>query len=75
MNVTLKTATGGSIKLVNADGTATPEGLHYYNNVGVAPPSVFAYEQPLDKGKWVKGFDGKKKLVRKNGSRRPLAPN
>ena len=75
MNVTLKTLTGGSIKLVSADGAVAPEGLHYYNNVGVAPPSVFAYEQPLDKGKWVKGFDGKKKLVRKNGSRRPLAPN
>ena len=68
MNVTLKTLTGGSIKLVSADGTVTPEGLHYYNNAGVAPPSVFAYEQPLESGKWVKGFDGKKKLVRKMGS-------
>ena len=67
MNVTLKTLTGGSIKLVSADGTVTPEGLHYYNNAGVAPPSVFAYEQPLESGKCVKGFDGKQKLVRKNG--------
>ena len=67
MNVTLKTLTGGSIKLVSADGTVTPEGQHYYNNAGVAPPSVFAYEQPLESGKWVRGFDGKKKLVRKWG--------
>ena len=28
MNVTLKTLTGGSIKLVSADGTVTPEGQH-----------------------------------------------
>ena len=68
MNVTLKTLTGGSIKLVSADGTVTPGGLHYYNNAGVAPPSVFAYEQPVESGKWVRGFDGKKKLVRKMGS-------
>ena len=67
MNVTLKTLTGGSIKLVSADGTVTPEGLHYYNNVGVAPPSVFAYEQPLESGKWVRGVDGNKKLVRQWG--------
>ena len=68
MNVTLKTLTGGSIKLVSADGTVTPEGLHYYNNAGVDPPSVFAYEQPLESGKWVRGVDGNKKLVRNMGS-------
>ena len=54
MNVTLKTLTGGSIKLVSADGTVTPEGLHYYNNVGVDPPNVFAYDQPLEYGERVK---------------------
>ena len=68
MNVTLKTATGGSIKLVSADGSVTAEGKYYYNDAGVDPPSVFAYEQPLEQGKWVKGFDGKKKLVRVMGS-------
>ena len=68
MNVTLKTLTGGSIRLVSADGTVTPEGQHYYNNAGVAPPSVFAYEQPLESGRWVRGFDGNKKLARKMGS-------
>ena len=49
MNVTLKTATGGSIKLVSADGSVTAEGRHYYDNDGADPPSVFAYEQPLEK--------------------------
>ena len=68
MNVTLKTLTGGSIKLVSADGTVTPEGLHYYNNAGVDPPSVFAYEQPLESGKWVRGVDGNKKLARRMGA-------
>ena len=65
MNVTLKTRTGGSIKLVNADGVVTEEGKYYYKNVGVAPPSVFAYEQPHESGKRVRGFDGKNTLVRK----------
>ena len=50
MNVTLKTLTGGGIKLVSADGTVTHEGLHYYNNAGVGPPSVFAHEQPFEYG-------------------------
>ena len=29
---------------------------------------MFAYEQPLEYGKWVKGFDGNKKLVRRMGA-------
>ena len=67
-NVTLKPLAGGIIKLVSADGTVTPEGLHYYNNAGVGPPSVFADEQPLESGRWARGFDGNKKLVRIMGS-------
>ena len=55
MNVTLKTLTGG-IKLVSADGAVAPEGLHYYNNVGVDPPSVFAYEPPFESNKWGQRF-------------------
>ena len=68
MNVTLKTLTGGGIKLVSADGTVTPEGLHYYNNAGVGPPSVFAYEQPLESGRWARGVYRNKKLVQTMGS-------
>ena len=60
MSVTLKTATVGSIKLVNADGTVTPDGLHYYDNVGVEPPSAFAYEQPLEWNKWVKALTARR---------------
>ena len=49
MHVTLKTLTGGSIKLVSADGAATPEGVHDCNNAVVEPPSVFAYYQFLER--------------------------
>ena len=39
MNVTLKLTSGGSMRLVSADGTASPEGRHYYSKLGVEPPS------------------------------------
>ena len=39
MNVTLKVLTHGSVKLVNADRTVTPEGIHYYRKLEVAPPT------------------------------------
>ena len=60
MNVTLKLLTNGSVKLVSADGTVTPEGTHYYSKLEVAPPTVFPYEQPLIGNKWLKAFDGTK---------------
>ena len=65
MNVTLKLTSGGSMKLVSADGTVSPEGRHYYSKLGVEPPSIFPYEQGLEAGKWIKTFDGKKKMVRR----------
>ena len=68
MNVTIKVFTGASIRLVSADGTVSPEGRHYYSKLGVEPPSIFPYEQGLEMGKWIKGFDGKKKMVRRMGS-------
>ena len=49
MNVTLKLLTNGSVKLVHADGTVTPEGTHYYGKLEVTPPTIFPYEQPLDR--------------------------
>ena len=61
MNVTLKLTSGGSMRLVSADGTVSDEGRHYYSKLGVEPPSIFPYEQGLENGKWIKGFDGKKK--------------
>ena len=65
MNVTLKLLTNCSVKLVNADGTVTPEGTHYYGKLEVAPPTIFPYEQPLIGNKWVRAFDGTKKLVQR----------
>ena len=41
MNVTLKLLTNGSVKLVNADGTVTPEGTHYYGNLRSHPRLFF----------------------------------
>ena len=65
MNVTLRLPTNSSVKLVSADGTVSAEGRHYYNTIGINPPTIFAYEQPLTNGKWVTGFDGKKKMVQR----------
>ena len=67
MNVTLKLTTGGSVRLVSADGTVSAEGRHYYGKLGVEPPSIFPYEQPLERGMWIKPFVGKKKLVQRMG--------
>ena len=61
MNVTLRLPTNSSVKLVSADGTVSAEGRHYYNTIGINPPTIFAYEQPLTNGKWVTGFDGKRR--------------
>ena len=58
MNVTLKLISGGTVKLVSADGIVSPQGLHYYNKLGVEPPSIFPYEQGLEGGKWIKPFLG-----------------
>ena len=41
MNVTLKLLTNGSVKLVHADGTVTPEGTHYYGKLEVTPQLFF----------------------------------
>ena len=68
MNVTLKLASGRSVRLVSADGVPTREGIHYYSKLGIDPPAIFPYEQGLLNGKWVVGFDGRKKLVRRMGA-------
>ena len=68
MNVTLKLTCGGSMRLVSADGTVSPQGRHYYSKLGVEPPSIFPYEQGLEAGKWIRTFDGKKKMVQRMGA-------
>lgn len=65
MSVTLKLISGGTVKLVSADGIVSPQGLDYYNKLGVEPPSIFPYEQGLEGGKWIKPFVGSKKMVRR----------
>ena len=62
MKVTLQLPTNKFITLVNPDGTTTNEGQHYYQKLGIAAPTVFAYEQPLVNNKWVQAFNGKKEV-------------
>ena len=54
-----------NLKLVGGDGVPTGSGLHYYSQLGVAPPAIFPYEQALVNGKWIVGFDGKEHLVQR----------
>ena len=68
MNVTLKLASGSSVRLVSSDGVPTREGTYYYSKLGIEVPAIFPYEQGLLNGKWVVGFDGRKKLVRRMGA-------
>ena len=68
MNVTLKLASGRSVRLVSSDGVPTREGTYYYSKLGIEVPAIFPYEQGLLNGKWVVGFDGRKKLVRRMGA-------
>ena len=56
--VTLQLPTNKYEILVSADGTVSAAGSYYYQQLGVAPPSIFAYEQPLINNKWVKTFTG-----------------
>jgi len=65
MAVTLSVPPDRNITLVKADGAPTREGAYYYGRLGIAPPSIYPYEQPLINSKWVQGFDNKKHLVRR----------
>lgn len=46
----------------------TREGAHYYSKLGIEVPAIFPYEQGLVNSRWVVGFDGKKKMVRRMGA-------
>ena len=60
-NVTLQLPTNKYETLVSPDGTVSDAGAYYYQQLGIAPPSIFAYEQPLINNRWVRTFnDGKK---------------
>ena len=52
-------------KLIEASGKVTEAGRAYYQVLGIDPPRLYAYEQPLIDDKWVLGFSGRKVLVRR----------
>ena len=52
-------------KLIEASGKVTAAGRIYYEILGIEPPRLYAYEQPLINDKWVMGFDGREILVRR----------
>ena len=56
--VTLQLPTNKYETLVSPDGTVSDAGAYYYQQLGIAPPSIFAYEQPLINNRWVKTFTG-----------------
>ena len=52
-------------KLIEASGKVTEAGRIYYEILGIDPPRLYAYEQPLINDKWVMGFSGREILVRR----------
>ena len=58
--VTLQLPTNRYETLVSPDGTVSDAGKYYYEQLGIAPPSIFAYEQPLINNRWVRTFNGGK---------------
>ena len=63
--VTLQLPTNEYETLVSPDGTVSAAGSYYYQQLGIAPPSIFVYEQPLINNRWVKSMGGVKTLVQK----------
>lgn len=56
---------GRRIPLIGSDNRSTAAGKRYFELLGVPPPSLYNYDQPLHNDKWVIGNDGRKILVRK----------
>ena len=72
MQVHLQLGARKRVLLVESDGTVTQEGRHVYRAMGVPPPTIYPYEQPLINGKWVTNFPGaptKNTLVGGRGNR------
>lgn len=44
------------VVLVSGAGVVSTDGTKFYKLEGVPPPTVYAYEQPLIHGKWVRKF-------------------
>ena len=56
---------GRRITLIGADNRPTAEGTRYFELLGVPPPSLYNYDQPLHNDKLVIGNDGRTILVRR----------
>jgi hypothetical protein len=57
------------IRLLAADGEATPAGRFYYGTLlGLPVPTLYAYETPLIHDKFVRGFDDSLILVRRKNA-------
>ncbi len=52
-------------RLQLATGKTTEWGKKYYEFLGVDPPKLYSYEQPLIHDKWVRTYEGKKTLARR----------
>lgn len=60
-------APGGRKVTLSTAAGPTPEGKEYYRLLGVPPPMLYDYDQPLIHDKWVRDRDGNKVLVRRRG--------
>ena len=61
---------GRRIQLIDADNRPTIEGRRYYEQLGVPPPSLYNYDQPLFNDKWVIDNDGRENHGTSPGRRR-----
>ena len=48
------------IKLQKPDGSLTRQGRDYYDMMGINPPLLYSYEQPLINDKFVRAYCGNK---------------
>ena len=55
---------GREITLQKADNQLTPEGKVYWAKMGLPAPSLYAYDQPLIEGKYVRAYNSKPIEVR-----------
>ncbi len=53
------------IKIQSADGSLTIAGDFYYDTIlGIARPTLYTYDQELERDRWVRAYDGSRVKVR-----------
>ena len=79
MRVRISLGPRKQVVLIESDGTVTTEGKYVYDKIGIEPPRIYDYGQPLVNGKWVKNFEWAKskwtRVVDKNGKPTPRGEN